>query len=838
MQKVLILVFLFFIQFVTSAQCDLSELRFSNTDCTPNGVFSVTIDFDYVNQGSKGFRIQGNGKNYGEFSYEDLPVTINALPGDCVTPYEFVMRDIEFPDCSIFKDLGKVCCENCEIAISHAVFSDCENGGFDVTLDVEKSGTGNLGADIFFNGEAIKFVNYNDFPVKLTNLTPLSDVDNVIIVCNNDDVECCDTLVFDSPCQCKIFDTRHRIIECNEEDSTYYLRVNFDHQLVSDSFQIGYNAQYFGTYAYNQLPINIGPIPFHQDTINFLILDDRNSFCFGEILVPPFHNCDTECRIESVTAHIMQESLCENEGTFFVELNVEAHNPGVKGFKVVGNGRVYAERLLYGKDRYIIGPLKGDCKTIYEFVVVDHELTDCHKGVGLEEPVCCESCHLSELSVEPICFEGDLVGTEINFEYIDVQDSLFKLFFGDSLVGTFAYADLPLAVFGNIHKSSFLAKVIDNSDHECQAKSEVKLECPSNDCPEFFNFVFEYGDCLDDGSVFLDFEFRNEGMRSDSFYVKFLDKTFGPLPYGETFYRIGPFFHTCKFAGLLIYDQVRKECFHEELVEIKACCDNCSFGDVFVEVDCDGEMLSKIKVKAFPAGNVFTDYFVKIGDKQYGPFSYTEFHLIELNLANGVYEIIFLEREFNDCATVTSFEVSCSMNPECAIDELIVETVNCTEESFQFLIDFSHGQMLNDLFELYINDKFIGTSSYSLLPLTTVKLNRKDGGPWKILVKDREIPDCAEDINIAEESCESSTIDYLDHTRLVNNGQKIGLYFNSELSEQVEISLYSYVGASIYHQVWNTQQDWTYDVNHLQSGLYLVRLKSSGKIKTYKVMVP
>ncbi|HMG16967.1 MAG TPA: hypothetical protein VK590_16030, partial [Saprospiraceae bacterium] len=72
--------------------------------------FSVKLSFNYKNQGINGFKLEGNGIDYGSFDYSQLPVTLGGLNADNFTEYEFSVVDNDFPEANDYMFLGKVKC--------------------------------------------------------------------------------------------------------------------------------------------------------------------------------------------------------------------------------------------------------------------------------------------------------------------------------------------------------------------------------------------------------------------------------------------------------------------------------------------------------------------------------------------------------------------------------------------------------------------------------------------------------------------------------------------------------------------------------------------------------
>jgi hypothetical protein len=79
------------------------------TECDSAGHFFFILDFEFSNPGDQGFNVVGNGNEYGNFSYDDVPVQIGPFPSDD-TPYEFLVYDAAHPGCFDVIEPGVVQC--------------------------------------------------------------------------------------------------------------------------------------------------------------------------------------------------------------------------------------------------------------------------------------------------------------------------------------------------------------------------------------------------------------------------------------------------------------------------------------------------------------------------------------------------------------------------------------------------------------------------------------------------------------------------------------------------------------------------------------------------------
>ncbi|MDH3651380.1 MAG: hypothetical protein OEQ53_16965, partial [Saprospiraceae bacterium] len=99
------------------AQCKIDSLVFDLTECD-GGKFYAVLNFKHDSTSNAGFKVAGNGNDYGAYIYDDLPIKIGPLEGDGETPYEFVITDKEHPNCSDFIEVGMVLCEGSQCSIN------------------------------------------------------------------------------------------------------------------------------------------------------------------------------------------------------------------------------------------------------------------------------------------------------------------------------------------------------------------------------------------------------------------------------------------------------------------------------------------------------------------------------------------------------------------------------------------------------------------------------------------------------------------------------------------------------------------------------------------------
>ncbi|MBI5914720.1 MAG: hypothetical protein HY842_05040, partial [Bacteroidetes bacterium] len=195
------------------SNCNIFDMTAVHGDCI-NGMFFVTIDFEYENVGDDGFTIQGNGVNYGVFGYGDLPVVLGPFAGNGTTQYEFGVQDVNHPDCSDAVNLGLVECPptgNCDIFDLVADPGDCNpSGTYNVTINFGVTNTNNNFFKVIYQGNVIvNHASIANLPYVIHNFQDNGEDFPVLVVCMNEQPDCCAEVEFQAPvCQpvCHIFE--------------------------------------------------------------------------------------------------------------------------------------------------------------------------------------------------------------------------------------------------------------------------------------------------------------------------------------------------------------------------------------------------------------------------------------------------------------------------------------------------------------------------------------------------------------------------------------------------------------------------------------------------------
>ncbi|MEZ4913085.1 MAG: hypothetical protein R2798_03410 [Chitinophagales bacterium] len=348
--------------------------------CNENGTFSVAINFDY-DETMIGdlFSVHGNGVNYGNFAYGNLPITIENLAGNGNINYEFGINDLQNNDCHIATSIGAIDCAgnttDCLTNLNVETLPCNGDGTFSVMINFDYDET--MVGDLFsVHGNGVNYGNfaYGNLPITLENLVGDGNVIYEFGVTDLQNSDChisMDLGAVFCPIDCEITNIAVTTQAC-EDDGTFSVILNFSHNNTGSSGQFrvtnGINMQY-GVYNYSDLPITIANLLGDGETEHgFEIIDMDLSACYNYISISPVNCEEGACQIYNVSAEV---SDCDDAGMFFVNINAEYNNEG-GSFSIVGNGANYGS-FSYADLPIEIGPLAGNGTTNYEFDIFDNE---------------------------------------------------------------------------------------------------------------------------------------------------------------------------------------------------------------------------------------------------------------------------------------------------------------------------------------------------------------------------------------------------------------------------------------------------------------------------------
>ncbi|HMX87830.1 MAG TPA: hypothetical protein PKK64_08575 [Saprospiraceae bacterium] len=483
-----------------SSDCMLSDLTVIRSDCNADGNFFIKVAFNFKNV-SDCFVLYQNDNLVGKFAYSQLPLKeIGPFKGDCSTNYVFSVRDCLKESCVTRAELGKVCCNSsgdCQLSGFKIEKTGCnDQQEFYVVLNFTHTNT----SDCFTvqgNGKVYGTFNYSQLPIKLGPLKAdcSTNYEFVIRDCKNEKCAlegqlgkvCCE-----SKEECMLSDLTLTRTECSG-DGTFYVKINFKYKNVSECFVVRQGNTIVGKFKYASLPIQIGPFKGNCITnYNFTITDCVKESCrlkksLGKVCCTATNNCMLgDLKIE--------KTGCDDNKNFFVFINFKFKNQS-ECFTIQGNGVKYGT-YKYASLPIIIGPLKGNCETSYEFLVRDCKNENCTTSANIGK-VCCEvppslDCKIYDLGVKTIeCTGPQQYAIQLNFKSQGTKGVGFDVFdqTGSSL-GFYSYQQLPLVIkeFKSLGTSSDYLKVCENDNNKCCAELKFDaLKCIGSTHGNSFN---------------------------------------------------------------------------------------------------------------------------------------------------------------------------------------------------------------------------------------------------------------------------------------------------------------------------------------------------------------
>ena len=743
--------------------CTITNVFAEAQVCDSLGMFNVDIEFEYDEVGSMGFTIQGNGVIYGTFDYGEVFYTIGPLEGDCSTIYEFVVVDVEHPDCQAYYAFDfPVCCSpnDCSIQIDDIFQLGCDSLGFrEIQFSVITNNVGPDGFDLFFGAFNIGHYDYGQ-PNYIMSL-PGDGMSYDLIISDTRLPHCMDRFTVEpnicpNAPECGGLDHNSLNVEIGvcTSDSTYTAAIIFTYQGADDSLWVylqGEMPQLISTKAF---PFNLLSLSSLTPTYEFFIHEQDNIYCSYSI---EWHSPDcssfNDCSITDVFAEI--HSCNDSTNLVLVDVSFIVHNQVSDSFEIRGNGMLYGT-FEYGQNFYTIGPIEANCDKKYEFVVIDLEDPDCRGEYNMPEAPCCH-CSLFDLVVDPGGCTGDgEYELYVNFEYNNSSNNLFDVYSNNVFLASYSYSDLPI-IISNFPERNGTFDHIKICDHEfpdcCVVKEFMGPDCSENEC-EIFNVFAEHSECSDDGLVYvtIEFDYDNEGIQG--FEIKGNGGSYGTFQYGMNSYVIGPIEGDCEtIYEFIVQDIAKPDCSDFYAFDEPICCDegDCQISNIYVDpIQCTGDGVYSLVLNFSYENNSSNTFNVYSGGNLVGTYTYSSLPVLIQNFPEREVEYDIITVCDNDnpdcCATLEFMGLDCmEEEEECAIFDIIHDPIQCTGDgTYSIYLDFEYQNPGNEFFEVFSDGVLIGFYNFNDLPLIIEEFPESDAEYDIITICVNDVPDCCE----------------------------------------------------------------------------------------------
>ena len=560
---------------------------------------------------------------------------------------------------------------------------------------------------------------------------------------------------------CHIFDLTAQVVDC--VNGQFYVKLDFQHENTGDLFRVQGNGVVYDTFAYNQVPVVLGPFAANGTSVyEFVVRDLANPDCQDVTKVGPV-SCAAPgpCEIYDVQ---VGTGDCTSDSTYQLKLNFKVANSTDDQFDLWGNGHFLGTFNLSQLPMIFNNfPAAPNAAGGYVKICINDN-PNCCKIYQFTAPICppVDGCKITDVSVTTgDCTPDGTYKLKLDLKVNNPGNDNFEVWAGNGkYLGIFPLSQLPLTLSfpwggGAVDK----IKICINDHPDCCIVKEFPAPPCAGPC-QVRNLKVETGKCTSDSTYEVRVNF-DVPAGVDSFGVwagngQFLGKfAVGSLPlYLPQFPWGGGTVDGVKIC-------LSNACCRTKEFNVPDCLATpCGIVDLKVEVgDCTSPKTYKV-VLNFGSTLSSTNKFEVWADN--GTFLGTH-TLAELPLAlnfpwNGDkvdgLKVCMVNADGKEiCCKVISFNAPACAGVSCGIFNLKVETGPCNGDgTYQVTINFQTPAVSAAKFGIWTGTgKFLGFFSVADLPLVIKKFPWGGGTTDKIIVcfgnaccetKEFNVPDC------------------------------------------------------------------------------------------------
>lgn len=676
--------------------------------------FTAAIDLTVENPASDSFTLAGNGKIYGSWPYTSLPVTVGPLLGDNESAYSFVAWDKHHAECQTFVTLPAANCGPiCEFSHPSLDLVTCiSNALAIVVFDVDYVNMPGVAFNLLDeNGAPIGSYAYSSLPVTISNFKVNGAAPITLTICDQTNEDCCNTFTLDAidcnPTNCELFSA---VIDPECTGNNFLVHIDFAHtNSASDSFTVNGNNLAYGTFAYADLPITLGPL--NGNTGNdweFVVRDADDPACQLVSILGPYM-CPPPCDVLDLVA---DPQLCSGDTAYALAVSVDIEGEGDHGLSLLSPTRYYGS-YPYATLPVTLNAYEGS-GTFYDFITVcDNDNPGCCATTTFEA-LLCAGCLIYNLEATPQpCNAEDEFFVQIDFDYNNVSQEGFSITGNGNAYGTFLYEWLPVLVGPFPGDSAQFLEFVVTDLVNAFCFNAVELGVVScDDICNLTNPVVEPLTCsgTETFSAVLDFDYQGTGSAGFTLWTN--GNFYGNFDYSALPLTISDFPSNGNVPDtVVVCDQMSPACCASVVFEGLSCA--CEIIELAYEpITCmsDTTFAIELEIYAENASSNFADVFF---DGQFlGFFSFETLPVFIPNIPEGDGEGL-LKVCVNDqptcCAEIIVNEMLCD-GPECYVSNLLAETGACTSDSTYLLdIVFDVYNFPTDSVDIFANGLVIGT---------------------------------------------------------------------------------------------------------------------------------
>ena len=736
--------------------CEITSVTAIALPCQGNN-FLVSVDLEVTNPTSPGFTLAGNGVIYGTYLYSDLPVTIGPLLGDDESAYEFIAWDVENADCQQYTTMNaENCGPICSISNFDLEFVTCMGSqSAIVVFDFDYVNPSSAAFDLYDEeGELIDSYLYVSLPITETFFPINGAAPIVVTVCDQGDNECCETFTIDAidctPNNCEIFNVN---VDPQCTGSNFVVHLDFETDNPgSDSFLLTGNTLNYGTFAYSELPVTLGPLNGSSNIMwEFNIVDSELPSCNTEYLLGIYH-CPPPCDVQTMEALALE---CNGNEAYSLLIGMEIEGEGDNGFAV------FSETAYYGSYGYNQLPLTiPDFEGSGEFVdvvsVCDNENLGCCATTPFEA-LLCAGCLIYNLTATPLpCNAEDEIFVQIDFDFQNVSTEGFEVSGNGNNYGEFTYEQLPIQVgpFVGDGTQYFEFVITDLTNPLCFEAVEMGFIDCDTIC-ELTNLTVETGECTGNNVYVLHVDFDYQGITGVGFDLYANDEHFGFYQYEDLPLTIEDFpSNGTGTDNIRVCENDAPLCCADLDFASPDCA--CSIFDLTAEnLGCNSDSSFAVSLEFFYENLPGNSVDVFLDGVPIGFYGVDEIPIVvSIPEGDGDAVITVCANDLNNCCDEVVIDLMNCESPVCSITELFAETGACNSDStFVLDFEFDYENLPTDSIIVIANGDYIG--QYLIQPV----FNRIENFPvldndsTTISVCAVGAPDCCASYTFATPDC-------------------------------------------------------------------------------------
>lgn len=729
------------------SNCEISNLTATVGLTDPVSCqYFVTIAFVPAGTTNQ-FTVQGNGNNYGTFTYTQLPVILGPFTASATgTVREFVVKDAINGDCEASVQVEVAGCTlppACDIHNATVQVGDClpNGGGYHIVLNFQVTSPTGQSFDLWTeSGTFLGTHLLSELPLAINYPAGTTLIEH-LKVCIHENPDCCETVEFIAPlCPCTIGNIVAEAGDCNA-DSTYHLFLNFPavNPNINDSFDLTANGVYFGTYAFSQLPLQISNFPWNGGAFDELRVCTQGSTstppCCGEV---EFHvpTCFPYEPCELSKLHL-KVGECHPDSTFQVILNFQVATPAlVDSFDLWANAQ-YLGKFGINQLPLTIPNFPWNGNIFSTIRVCTGSAPHCCREKQFLNPACLPfgPCEVTNIFTQtgPCNLNGTYKLT-VSFQATNPGNGQFSLYANNVLYGIFPLTAIPLVIpnFPASGNANDEIRICVNNAMGivpcCESKEFAAPNCSAN-C-DIHDLTVITGDCTGDSTYQVKINFLVTGAPASSFQVFANGQLFGTYTLNQLPLTIPNFpwnggnndvikiclvnlnvppvaFNCCKTIEFAVPPCLQGDCEIFDLVVDPGTCNPAGGYSLGVNFHVNN-----------PGNPLFNVY---ANGQLLGTFPLAGLPLLIPSFpasGNAVDHIKICINDHPNCCIEQAFEApSCTGN--CEIHDLTVQTGTCEGDSaYHVTVNFQVAGTPAASFQLYANGQLFGTYTLSQLPLT------------------------------------------------------------------------------------------------------------------------